>query len=170
MQNLYKIEICHYQIGQNQLGKLRFDTLDVEIFGQNLRKQIPAIVQGMKSAAAGVSPFELKIGTIGAFGSRYQPRVLWFGIDKSEQLEQIYTQIQKEMWKIGFKFDFGNFVPHITIARINKIDDKHRFWNLIESMKVPLIQQVKVEKIILYESILDERVPEYKVIEEVIFL
>jgi len=138
--------------------------LTLKFLGETPVSKIPAIVQGMKSAAAGVSPFALKIGTIGAFGSRYHPRVLWLGIDKSEPLEDIYAQIQKEMWKIGFKFDFGNFVPHITLARINKIDDKHRFWDFIEKIQKPFIQKVEVNKIILYESILDERVPVYKVI------
>jgi len=139
--------------------------LTLKFLGETPEDKIPTIVKGIKSAAVGISPFELKIGTIGAFGSRYQPRVLWFGIDKSEILEQIYMQIQKEMRKVGFKPDFGNFVPHITLARINKIDDKQRFWKSIESMQTSFIQKVEINKIILYESILDERVPKYMEVE-----
>jgi 2'-5' RNA ligase len=143
--------------------------LTLIFLGEMPEEKIPSIVKGMKSAAVGISPFELKIGTIGAFGSRYQPRVLWFGIDKSEILEQIYMQIQKKMRKLGFKPDFGNFVPHITLARINKIDDKQKFWKSIESMQTSFIQKVEINKLILYESILNERVPVYEVIEETVF-
>jgi 2'-5' RNA ligase len=141
--------------------------LTLKFLGETPENKIPAIVKEIKSASFGISSFELKIGTIGAFGSRYQPRVLWFGIDKSEPLEQIHTQIQKEIRKLGFKPDFGNFVPHITLARINKIDDKQKFWKSIESLQTPFIQEIKVNKIILYESILNERIPVYEVVEEI---
>ena len=143
--------------------------LTLKFLGETPENKIPYILQGMESAILGISHFELKIGTIGAFGSRYQPRVLWFGIDKSDMLEQIYIQIQKEMRKLDFKYDFGNFVPHITIARINKIDNKQKFWNFIESMQIPFIQKIEVSKIILYESILNEHVPTYNAIKEFVF-
>ena len=141
--------------------------LTLKFLGETPEEKISAILGGITSATNTVSPFELKIGTIGAFGSRYQPRVLWFGIDANEPVNQLHTQIQKEMRKLGFKPDFGNFVPHITIARINKIDNKQQFWKSIETLQMPFIQQIEVKKIILYESILKTYVPVYEVIDEV---
>jgi len=143
--------------------------LTLQFLGETSETKIPVILDKMNVAVSTVSPFALKIGTIGAFGSRYQPRILWFGIEKTEVLLQLHTCIQKEMRRLGFKPDYGNFVPHITIARINKIDNKQSFWKTIESMQVPFIQAIEVEKIILFESILETRVPVYKRVEEFTF-
>jgi 2'-5' RNA ligase len=143
--------------------------LTLKFLGETPEEKIPFIAEKMKSAVLGITPFELKIGEIGAFGSRYQPKVLWFGVQKNETIEQLHAQLQKEMRKLGFKPDFGNFVPHITIARINKIDNKQKFWKSIESLQIPFIQEVKVKKIILYESILKTYIPVYEKIEEVFF-
>ena len=141
--------------------------LTLKFLGETPEDKIPVIVKGITSAASNTSPFTFRIGTIGAFGSRYQPRVLWFGVDKSEPLTQIQAQIQKKMQKLGYKPDYLNFIPHITLARINKIDDKQKFWNAIEDLQTPFIQEVKVNKIILYESILETYIPEYKTIEDI---
>ena len=141
--------------------------LTVKFLGETSEEKTDAVLAGIHSATGTVSPFALKIGTIGAFGSRYQPRVLWFGVDAGKEMAQLHTQIQKEMRKLGFKPDYGNFVPHITVARINKIDDKQRFWTSIEALQTPFIQQVEVKKIILYESILKTYVPVYEEIGSV---
>ena len=139
--------------------------LTLKFLGETSEEKIDAVVKGIQSAVYGISPFELKIGTIGAFGSRYQPRVLWFGIDKNVMLLQLHTQIQKQMRKLDFKPDFGNFVPHITLARINKIENKQPFWKSIETLQTPFIQKIEVKKIILYESILKTHIPVYEEIE-----
>ena len=149
--NLVKPELMHV-------------TLD--FLGETQENKINSVIQGMQQTTKNISVFDLKTGKLGIFGSRYQPRVLWLGIEKTTVLEQLHKQLQKEMRKIGFRPDFGNFVPHLTLARINKIDDKHYFWKKIESLPQDFVQQIQVNKIILYESILHGHVPVYEKISE----
>ncbi len=140
----------------------------LKFLGETPEDKIPSILQGISFAVSDISSFVMTIETVGAFGSRYQPRVLWFGINKTNEIEQLHTQLQKEMKKLGFKYDFGNFVPHITVARINKVDNKQKFWNSIESMQTSFIQEVQVGKVTLYESILETHIPRHEIIGEIV--
>jgi 2'-5' RNA ligase len=136
--------------------------ITVQFLGVTPAEKIPDIVKGMESAVVDISSFQLKIGSIGVFGSRYCPRVLWFGIENSDFVQQLHQQIQKQMRRLGFKTNFGNFVPHLTIARIHKIDNKRRFRESVEAIQTPFIQEITVDKIILYESILKTHIPVYQ--------
>ena len=140
--------------------------ITLKFLGETEEEKIDPIIQGMQNATKDISMFNVKTEKLGIFGSRYQPRVLWLGIEKIPELEQLHKQLNKEMRKTGFKPDFGNFVPHLTLARINKIDDKHYFWKKIESLSQDFSQQIQVDKIILYESILHGHIPVYEKIKE----
>ena len=141
--------------------------ITLKFLGETEQENINPIIQGIENTVKGISTFEVKTEKIGIFGSRYQPRVLWLGISKTEPLSQLHKQLQKEMKKLGFRPDFGNFVPHLTLTRINKIDDKHFFWKRIESMPQDFTQQINIKTIILYESILQGHVPVYQKIAEI---
>ena len=142
--------------------------ITLKFLGETAKTKIPTIREGIQYAVKDISTFEVKMEKIGIFGSRYQPRVLWMGISSTKTLQQLYKQLQKEMKQIGFKPDFGNFVPHLTLARINKIDDKHFFWKKIESLPQDFVQQLQIDKIILYESQLHGHIPVYQKIAEIL--
>ena len=67
---------------------------------------------------------------------------------------------------IGIINDGQNFVPHITIGRINYISDKKIFNKIIQNYNTPNIQSVETKEILLYESILKKEGPVYNVIEK----
>ncbi len=144
--------------------------ITLQFLGETKEEQIDPIILRMQNITKDISVFNVKTEKLGIFGSRYQPRVLWLGIEKINVLEQLHKQLNKEMRKIGFKPDFGNFVPHLTLARINKINDKHYFWKKIESLSQDFSWQIQVNKIILYESILHEHIPVYRKIAETLLL
>ena len=139
----------------------------LKFLGKTSEEKIPLILEGIRISVTNVSAFSLRIGRIGIFGSKYHPRVLWFGIDKVQIIEDLYQYLQEEMRKLDFKYDFGNYVPHITIARINKIEDKQRFWKVIKSAQTSFIQEVEVKSIILYESLLETYIPVYRKLGEI---
>ena len=162
-------EICSSfsKLDRINLVKPELMHITLKFLGGTDENNINPIIQGIQNAIKGFSPFDVKTEKIGIFGSRYQPRVLWMGISKTEILSHLHKQLQKEMRKVGFKPDFGNFVPHLTLARINKIDDKHFFWKRIEALPQNYSQQIQVDKVILYESILNGHIPVYQKIAEI---
>ena len=136
--------------------------ITLKFLGETAEEKIPAIVEKLHIACEDAFPFSVDIGRLGLFGSRYQPRVLWVGVSNTENLQNLQHSIEKQMRKLDFPRNIGNFVPHLTIARINKIDDKKRFLQHIEQNQIAQIQQLTVKKIILYESLLNSRIPVYE--------
>ena len=161
---------CFSKLDRYNLVKPELMHITLKFLGETDENKIPIIVEGMQNAVKNISTFEMKTEKIGIFGSRYQPRVLWLGLSKTEPLQQLHRQLQKEMKKVGFKPDFGNFVPHLTLARINKIDDKHFFWKRMEALPQDFVQQIQINKIILYESILHGHIPVYQKVAEVFLM
>jgi 2'-5' RNA ligase len=141
--------------------------ITLKFLGEIPMEKIPDIAERLRIACKNVQPFVVNIGKIGVFGSRYQPRVLWFGVESTETLQHLHFSIEKQMRKQGLPHSIGNFVPHLTLARINKIDEKKRFFQHIKENQTTHIQQFTVNEIILYESILKGREEHCPVYEKV---
>jgi len=135
--------------------------LTLKFFGETDEKQIPAIRQAIETAVSQSGPFTIKIANTGIFGSRYDPKVIWFGIEKNSLLEDLAQNIFTELSKCGWEQDRQNFVPHLTIGRIKELKDKPLFQKIISQYNTVEIQEEKVTEITLYESILRREGPLY---------
>jgi 2'-5' RNA ligase len=135
--------------------------LTLKFFGETDEKQIPSINQSLQTAVSQSKPFTLKIANTGIFGSRYDPKVIWFGIGKNPELDNLAKNIFIELKKCGWHPDRQNFVPHLTIGRIREIKDKPLFQKIIDKFHNIEIQEENVNEIILYESILRREGPLY---------
>ena len=64
-------------------------------------------------------PFSLKIKSVGFFPPRREPRILWTGIDESEEVMRLQARIERMLTSIGIDPDARKFHPHVTVARLN---------------------------------------------------
>jgi len=135
--------------------------LTLKFFGETDEAKIQSICQAMKAASAELNPFTMKIANTGIFGSRYDPKVVWFGIEKNTKLDILAQNLFSELAKCGWEQDRQNFVPHLTIGRIKDLKDKTLFQQIISKYNVVDIQEEYVTEIILYESILRREGPLY---------
>ena len=71
----------------------------------------------------------------------------------------------KVVFKKVLKRDRQNFVPHLTVTRIKQLKDKELFFDIISEYKDEFIQDLKVEEIILFESILERSGAVYNIVE-----
>jgi len=106
----------------------------------------------------------MKMTGTGIFGSSYKPRVLWFGVENDTAIHQLGETVLNTLDKAGFPRDRQNFVPHLTIGRINKIEHKKMFQEAIAVHRHDFLQEFQVDKIILYESLLKPSGVVYKVV------
>ena len=135
--------------------------LTLKFFGETDENLIPAIRLAMEESLKKSKPFTLKISNTGIFGSRYDPKVVWFGIEKQQELEILAKNLFAGLEKCGYERDRQNFVPHLTIGRIKELKDKQLFQQIIGKYNSVEIQEENVTEIILYESILRREVPLY---------
>lgn len=135
--------------------------LTLKFFGETDENRIPDITKALQAAVSVSRPFIISIVNTGIFGSRYDPKVIWFGIKKNTELDLIATNLFAELQKHGWQPDRQNFVPHLTIGRIRELNNKPLFQRIIGNYNSIEIQEEHVTEIVLYESILRRVGPEY---------
>ncbi len=135
--------------------------LTLKFLGETDETKIPEITHVLQKAVANSKPFSLQIADAGIFGSRYDPKVIWFGIKKHPELEKLAKDIFIGLQSCNWQPDRQNFVPHLTIGRIKEIKDKPLFQQIISRFRTIEIQNEIVTEFILYESILKREGPQY---------
>lgn len=150
--------LCHERIKWVEPGNMH---LTLKFFGETAENKIPDISHAIQAAATRSQPFTIGIANTGIFGSRYDPKVIWFGINRNEELLRLAENIFSELETRGWTRDRQNFVPHLTIGRIKEIKDKKLFQQVISKYNSIEIQQENVTEVILYESILTREGPIY---------
>lgn len=126
--------------------------LTLKFFGNTPDYKVEKIHRQLENACKSLQPIQFSINKIGAFGSSYQPQILWFGINEEKMLKQLHSDLMEAIKPIGYQPDAGNFVPHITFARIHKTVDKPWFWKCVEKYQKTHIQDVNTHEIHLFES------------------
>lgn len=61
--------------------------------------------------------FEIALQGLGAFGSR-KPHSVYAGVAPSLELEQLQSDVDRVMRRIGLPADQRRFTPHVTLARL----------------------------------------------------
>jgi len=139
--------------------------ITLKFFGETEESKIRGINKALAEVAFQNSSFVINLKNSGIFGSSYNPRVVWFGIEKSPALEKLAEEVLEAMDKTGFERDRQNFVPHLTVGRIKQVKDKRIFQEVIERYRTVEVQEEKVDRFLLFESILKPHGPEYRVLE-----
>ncbi len=136
--------------------------LTLKFLGETPPEAIVAIVQQVEKAIAETPPFRLSLDRVGIFGSRYDPRVIWIGNQLSEQpVVNLANLVLDACAVAGFARDRQNFVPHLTLGRIKGLTNKAYFQEVIKGIAPQAIQEVEVNRLILFESILRKEGPLY---------
>lgn len=139
--------------------------LTLKFIGNTNHDELTLIQAALAKAGEGIKPFELRIAKTGIFGSHYSPKVIWFGIETNEILQQLARAVSANLETAGFLGDRQNFVPHLTIGRIREIRDKNYFQQLMGRFHDVDIQKQTITGFDLYESQLFREGPVYTVIE-----
>lgn len=139
--------------------------LTLKFLDKTPEPKIEPLCQVMSEIAQETSSFNLKIKKLGVFGSQYHPTVLWLGFEEQPILNHMFEKVEKRLTsELDFKANDGNFVPHITLGRIKKIDSKKRFWEVVNSNQPTYFQEFAIKEMILYRSRLEKEGPIYSII------
>jgi RNA 2',3'-cyclic 3'-phosphodiesterase len=139
--------------------------ITLKFFGETEEGKIPALIDIQQKIAEKVCPFFFSLQNLGIFGSKYDPRVVWVGIEPYKELVGLMELFREELRKAGYEPDRQNLVPHLTIGRIKEIRDKELFHRSIGEFKNISSEKIAAKDFHLYESILRREGPEYRVIK-----
>jgi 2'-5' RNA ligase len=63
--------------------------------------------------------FSMSLKGVGHFPPRGDPRVLWAGIEKSEELMALHNKVESVLVRADLPPERRKFHPHVTLARLN---------------------------------------------------
>ena len=110
---------------------------------------------------------DLHFKELGVFRNIRKPRVFWIGLERNELLENLQGEIEVMLRNYGINLENNPFSPHLTIARIKRIDDidNLRYW--LKKYRGKTIQKTKIGEVIYYESRLTSNGPIYNSIKKI---
>lgn len=123
--------------------------------GENLRAPLEESLNEIS-----FKPFTARLGQIGFFGGKKNPRVVWVGIETPPWLSTAVSQIENKMSRFGFEKE-NRFVPHVTLARIKNVEDRDNFESNLKKIEIKPLE-FSVRHFYLFESRLSSRGAEHK--------
>ncbi|HOU97115.1 MAG TPA: RNA 2',3'-cyclic phosphodiesterase [Bacteroidales bacterium] len=107
------------------------------------------------------------ISGLGVFRDINNPRVIWAGIKNYESLSKLQQLVTRCLINIGITPEEREFKPHITLGRIKYIKDRNKLKQIISKYDNIEFQEVKIEELIYYESVLKPEGPIYLPIKQI---
>jgi RNA 2',3'-cyclic 3'-phosphodiesterase len=127
---------------------------------------IRAALAGVRSSA----PVDMTFRGLGFFPSERRPRVLWYGIEASENLATLAADIERRLEPLGIAREKREFTPHLTLARFESPRGLDGPIKIVEGLKTLHSLTARETQFHLYESTLKPSGAEYKKLESFDFV
>jgi len=108
-------------------------------------------------------PFALALNGIGCFDRRGFPDAVWAGVTPHEEVKALRKKVDAALLRVGVPPDERAFLPHITIARLNR--NAGPIGNLLEEAGGLTSPAFAVDSFALFESDLTHEAAVYSVVE-----
>jgi 2'-5' RNA ligase len=109
------------------------------------------------------SPFALALNGIGCFDRRGFPDAVWAGVTPHEEVKALHRKVDAALRRVGVPPDERAFLPHITIARMNR--NAGPIGNLLEEAGGLSSPAFTVDSFALFESDLTHEAAVYSIVE-----
>lgn len=144
--------------------------LTMQFLGETPEDKVEAIAAAMREACAGRRRFELSFGSLGAFPSAGNPRVIWIGLGEGAQrLEELANALARGLAGQGIVLpeEGREFKAHLTIGRVRGPRDLQRLRARMQAWTPEKLAlgRVAVDKLSLIQSRLTPKGPIYTAIK-----
>ncbi|MBU0517962.1 RNA 2',3'-cyclic phosphodiesterase [bacterium] len=92
--------------------------ITLKFLGDTDSSVVDQLIPALDEVASGHHPFELKLNGTGAFPRLANPRVLWVGLETSEELLALQHDVEEAIAPFGFEKEKRKFKAHLTLARL----------------------------------------------------
>ncbi|MEC4686390.1 MAG: RNA 2',3'-cyclic phosphodiesterase [Nitrospirota bacterium] len=136
--------------------------LTLKFLGNTDENLVERIKASLESVASCHRKFNLTVAGAGGFPDYSRPRVLWVGINRSEELNLLYNNIESAMELLGFERETRKFRPHLTIARVKSQKGLPPLLKEIRGCKDKEFGKIEVSEVLLMKSTLKTTGAEYE--------
>ncbi|NCO33196.1 MAG: 2'-5' RNA ligase [Armatimonadetes bacterium CG2_30_59_28] len=127
--------------------------LTLEFFGEVPPGTVERIDEAMRTVAARVSSFTVRLGETGAFPNERRPRVFWLGISEGRQnVCALRETIHGVLSVAGIAGDDKPFEPHITLGRVCSSRGTEEALAVLHTVPQEEFGATRVERVTLFRS------------------
>ena len=113
--------------------------------------------------------FGIEVRELGLFSPEYLKVIFAKVSSGREQCNDLYSQLSKSMLARGFEPEIREYTPHVTIARIRRVNDRRRILAMVEEYANENFGAFEVGSVKLKASEITPEGPVYKDLYEVKF-
>lgn len=137
--------------------------LTLKFLGDTTPDQVEEIRGTLTSIASATDDFEVVFGSVGVFGPKKRPRILWVGVQKGlEQLRGLQKAIDRNLKKIGFVPETKEYSPHLTLGRFKSNKNAGALSEFMEKHPQKDCGRLKAYAVHLIKSTLTPAGPVYE--------
>lgn len=136
--------------------------ITLSFFGDTPSEKVDLLKQLIDQSFNEVAAFNSNLEGVGVFPNRRDPNVLWLGLNSLQNVLSAYHQLGDLLKQNGLNFDQKPLKPHLTIARMKYLADKAIIDTLVKDYGQTVFDQVKIDRLVLFESLLTPQGPIYK--------
>lgn len=101
--------------------------ITLKFLGETQIQKIEDIYLSISNQLKGYGGFQCSIKGMGGFPNIKSPKIVWIGVEKNREIEQLFNQIEMVCESFGFAKETRVFSPHITIVRLrDSVDDNFK--------------------------------------------
>ena len=141
--------------------------LTLKFLGRISEDQVTHTQQILERISKKQQRFSFHLAGLGGFPTLEHPRVLWAGIDRGvKMLEALAAKIESEIAQIGIKGEDHPFSPHLTLGRVRSPKNLQKLAALMEQTNFSSSEEILLDHVTFYKSILSPKGSIYEVIQK----
>lgn len=94
--------------------------LTLKFLGEVRPQDADGVEEAVARVARKTEPFDVGVGTLGAFPSVRRPRVIWVGVDATPELRCLKHDLEWELASLDFERETRAYHPHLTLGRVQR--------------------------------------------------
>jgi 2'-5' RNA ligase len=138
----------------------------VKFLGDRSREELEDLDRAFQRKLPTPGPFSLGVRGVGAFPDPGNPSVLWAGVETPDELRSFVQTVETISVEHGADREDRDYHAHVTLARVENQDKAGESTvNWIQQQEGRSIGTLEADKLVLYESELQDDGPEYHVMK-----
>ncbi|MFC2168944.1 RNA 2',3'-cyclic phosphodiesterase [Acidobacteriota bacterium] len=164
---IHLLEKLNKQKGNVKWVKRQGMHITLKFLGEITAEKMSDLKAALRTVANKLKPFPISFQGTGTFPTaKKQPKVLWVGIEKNDNLKLLQGTLEHELEKLGYQKENREFSPHLTMGRVKVPFQLEMILSVFEKYRETHFGTMMVRQITLFKSTLRPTGAEYTALEE----
>lgn len=147
--------MSHPLFRQSLLSWVKPENWHITLFflGNQQISGIALLQQIIEESFFSVPAFNAQLYGVGTFLYKHNPKVLWLGLENLQLMLSTHSQMGELLLQNGFTFNNIPLRPHLTVARIKKLENCASIESFLSQNREVPFGSVAINCVVLYESV-----------------